>query len=272
MKLSIVTVSFNQAIYLPALFASIQGQMEPEDEHIVVDPGSLDGSRNIINGYAKSDGRIKILFEPDDGPACGLNKGFGIATGEICSYLNADDFALPGSFRYAKTFFNRHPNCEILIGAVKIADAKGKLKLRGRVADWPTKIRLMGGVFQYFQQGTFFRRASFEGIGGFNVENRTCWDRELIVDMILAGSPVTVTSRPLGAFRIHSASITAKGPSERYWCDQARIHSKICRQFGGRIGRGTSHWLHFEARWNPLRWLRQLRPARRNGSGLKNVL
>jgi len=64
-------------------------------EYILVDPGSTDGSRDIINEYKN---RIStIIFQPDSGPAEGLNNGFLKATGEIFGYLNADDILLSGT-------------------------------------------------------------------------------------------------------------------------------------------------------------------------------
>ena len=79
MKVSIVTISFNQANFLEQAILSVIEQDYSEIEYIVVDPGSSDGSRDT-NKYW---GSIQhVIFEPDN-LADGLNKGFQVATGEV---------------------------------------------------------------------------------------------------------------------------------------------------------------------------------------------
>ena len=98
MKFSIVTISFNQSVFIEKAILSVIGQDYPDIEYIVVDPGSTDGSRDIIEKY-----RTKIhktIFEPDQGPGQGLNRGFAQASGEIYGYINADDYYEPDAFRH----------------------------------------------------------------------------------------------------------------------------------------------------------------------------
>ncbi|MDR3717141.1 MAG: glycosyltransferase, partial [Puia sp.] len=66
MKISIVTLSFNQVDYLKEAIESVLGQAYPELEYIVVDPGSTDGSRELIQSYSNRISRI--IFEKDRGP------------------------------------------------------------------------------------------------------------------------------------------------------------------------------------------------------------
>ena len=99
MKVSIVTISFNQARFLRRAITSVLSQDYPDIEYIVVDPGSTDGSREIINAYGPR--LASVIFDPDDGPADGLNRGFQLATGDVLAYINADD-ALLTQVRCAK--------------------------------------------------------------------------------------------------------------------------------------------------------------------------
>src|SRR6266567_1769316 len=102
-RLSIVTLSYNQGRFIEAAIRSVLLQGYPNLEYIVIDGGSTDGSIEIIQRYSK--GLAHWSSEPDGGPAAGLNKGFRGATGEIFSFLNADDFYLPGAFyRIANIF------------------------------------------------------------------------------------------------------------------------------------------------------------------------
>ena len=53
------------------------------------------------------------------------------------------------------------------------------------------------------QQATFFRKSAFERTSGFNVDNRTCWDGELLADIAIAGGRLAHVSRRWGAFAIY---------------------------------------------------------------------
>ena len=87
---SIVTISFNQEIYLKNCIESILNQSFKDFEYIIQDPGSTDNSRSIINSY-RHDSRIRIYFEEDNSPSDGLNKGFAKASGKFYLFLNSDD-------------------------------------------------------------------------------------------------------------------------------------------------------------------------------------
>src|SRR3546814_11032429 len=80
MRFSVVTISYNQAKFLRRAIDSVLNQSGVDLEYIVVDPGSSDDSRAIIDSYGDRIGHR--VYEPDQGPADGLNKGFAHATGK----------------------------------------------------------------------------------------------------------------------------------------------------------------------------------------------
>src|SRR4051812_47863135 len=97
MRFSVVTISFNQCEFLERAMLSVLNQSDVEIEYIVVDPGSSDGSRELIGRYR--DRLAHLVLEKDDGPADGLNRGFAHATGDVYCYLNSDDMFAPGAFK-----------------------------------------------------------------------------------------------------------------------------------------------------------------------------
>jgi glycosyltransferase involved in cell wall biosynthesis len=220
-KVSIVTISFNQAKFVERTILSVLEQDYPNVEYIVVDPGSTDGSRDIIERYSS---RIsKIILDPDKGPADGLNNGFNAATGEVFGFLNADDVLLPGSLRRVAEFFDRQPKCDLVLGNGNVID--GEDNLLRHVSTRPfTAHRYFHDGVRFIQQSTFFRREAFNQLGGFNIENRTCWDGELFVGMVKQGATVEYVNEDLAAFRIHPASISGSGRVEaKYRKDCRRI-------------------------------------------------
>jgi glycosyltransferase involved in cell wall biosynthesis len=130
LRVSIVTISFNQAEFLERAIRSVIEQDYPDVEYIVVDPGSTDGSREIIEKYRS---RIsKVILDPDTGPANGLNKGFAAATGEIFGYINADDALLPGAISKGVAALRERPKADVVYGHCYIIDRQGQIVRRSR--------------------------------------------------------------------------------------------------------------------------------------------
>ena len=207
-RISIVTLSFNQARFLDAAITSITGQGYPNLDYIVVDPGSTDGSRAIIE--ARRPQITTVLFDPDNGPADGLNNGFAAATGDIFGYINADDLLLPGALATVARHFTENPLVDGILGNGILIDDNGNTR-RPMKSSRFSLTDLGHGAMTFVQQGHFFRRSAFAASGGFNIANRTCWDGELLVDMALAGARFINVPDQLGAFRLYGDTITGSG-------------------------------------------------------------
>ncbi len=208
MKISIVTVSFNQCAYLKEALDSVLNQGYSELEYIVVDPGSTDGSRELIESYRS---RLShIIFEPDKGASDGLNKGFEVATGDVYGFLNSDDRLRPGSLQTVAGFFQNYPECGLAMGNGHKIDGKGRKLKFIKARDYTVQRHLYDGT-RWLQQSTFFKRDAFIRSGGFNIENRTCWDAELFLTMICQGVKVGYIRSDLSEFRIHDTSISGTG-------------------------------------------------------------
>jgi glycosyltransferase involved in cell wall biosynthesis len=239
MKISIITVSFNQREYLKEAMDSVLDQGYRDLEYIVVDPGSTDGSRELIESHA---GRIsKVIFEPDRGAADGLNKGFAAASGAIYGFLNSDDLLMPGSLQKVADFFQKHPEIDIVMGDGHKIDGEGNWLNDIKARDFSVRRHLYGGT-RWLQQSTFFRSEAFIRSPKFNLENRTCWDGELFVTMANQGAKVGYINSDLSAFRIHSTSISGSG---RMWEAYREDLDRIFRQIQGRDWRPTDELWKF---------------------------
>lgn len=228
MKISVVTISYNQVQFLERAIRSIIDQDYPDIEYIIVDPGSTDGSRTIIESYRT---RItKIILEPDKGPVDGLNKGFRHATGDIFCFVNADDALLPGALEKVAKFFSLRPEADVACGHGYIVDEHDHV-LRKAFSDTFSVRRYIYGGVTILQQSTFFRRDAFKKVDGFNPENMTCWDGELFLDFGLHKLNIKVIDEFLSVFRIHQASITGTGRlNEQYRLDLDRLFVKAMRR------------------------------------------
>jgi glycosyltransferase involved in cell wall biosynthesis len=90
MKITIITVVFNGAKYIRTAIQSVLSQDYDNIEYIVIDGGSTDGTVDIIKEYQN---KISVFVsEPDKGLYDAMNKGIGLATGDVVGILNGDDF------------------------------------------------------------------------------------------------------------------------------------------------------------------------------------
>lgn len=223
LKISIVTISFNQVNYLKDCIESVVSQKYENFEYIIVDPGSTDGSRELIESY--SDKVSNIIFEPDTGAADGLNKGFRLATGDIYYFLNSDDMILPDALKKVSLFFQLNADIDVLVGNGYRLEKNKKTLIKSD--DWNLDY-FKYGANCIFQQSTFFRATSYINAKGFNVNNSTCWDGELWVDIALSGAKFKLINECFGLFRIHPDSISGSNRLyKKYKKDQLRISSKI---------------------------------------------
>lgn len=91
-KFSIITVSLNSEKYIEKNILSIANQTYKNKEHIIIDGGSNDSTRDIIIKYEKH--ISSWVSEPDYGIADGMNKGISMATGDYLLFINSDDYLL----------------------------------------------------------------------------------------------------------------------------------------------------------------------------------
>jgi len=231
MRVSVVTISFNQAQYLEEALDSVLGQVGVDLEYIVVDPGSTDGSRDIIERYR--DRLAHVVLEKDAGPADGLNRGLALATGELFYYLNSDDVVLPGALATAVARFEAEPDLAVVYGAGRIIDEDGRVKRRIVPPRMHPLLYAYGRAF-ILQQAAVLRTSALRAVGGFNIENRSCWDGEAFLEVALAGGRFGRIFDDLGLFRIHSQSISGAGAGERF----RRDHERLFRRVTGRERRG----------------------------------
>jgi glycosyltransferase involved in cell wall biosynthesis len=253
-KVSIVTISYNQCEFLERAIQSVLTQDYQEIEYIVVDPGSTDGSRELIESY--KDKIARIIFEPDCGAADGLNKGFAAATGEIYGFLNSDDILYPEAVQQAVSYLEKHSNIDVVSGNAKVIDPQDRV-LRSVYSDKFVLKRAAYGAAILIQPSTFFRRLPFENSGGFNVANRSSWDGELFIDMGIQGARFERFDANWSGYRLHSTSITA---TRKFHDASQQYRRRIFQKIMGRAEEGRD--LYIAQFYRLLRHLQNLRDTR----------
>lgn len=94
-KISIITIVYNDVKNISATIESVLSQDYPNIEYIIIDGGSTDGTKEIIQNYIDSPNFkhsiSKFISEKDNGIYDAMNKGIDMATGEWCNFMNSGD-------------------------------------------------------------------------------------------------------------------------------------------------------------------------------------
>ena len=92
---SVIVANYNNAKYLHDALNSVRAQTMSDWECIVVDDGSTDNSRAIINEFVQQDSRFRKIFKQNGGVSTARNAGLDTARGEYIMFLDSDDCYLP---------------------------------------------------------------------------------------------------------------------------------------------------------------------------------
>lgn len=131
--ISYLIPSYNHAIYLPFLLEGISRDTRLLDvpvEVIIMDDGSQDNSKSVINSWAKAnEGLFEIycFFQENKGLSAVLNKMIDEAQGEYLRLCASDDVIIAGSTQLLYNEFKRQPNLRCVLADARVVDEKGDI-------------------------------------------------------------------------------------------------------------------------------------------------
>lgn len=205
LKVSIITPSYNQGRYIEETIKSVMNQDYPDIEHIIVDGGSTDGTRDVLNRYP----HLKWISEPDEGQSDALNKGFKMSGGEIIGWLNSDDTYVPNVIRRVVREFENDHELDMLYGDCNKIDENGRVIYKYDSPPFNLK-RLITGCNSYIPQpSAFFRRRIFDRVGYLDKKLHFVMDQDLFIKIGMHGK-VKKIDVPISNFRKHDDAKTGR--------------------------------------------------------------
>lgn len=203
MRFSIITPSLNQGAWIEETLRSVREQKNVEVKHLVIDGGSQDATKDILAGQTFA----KWVSEPDGGQTDAINKGLAQSTGEILSYLCADDLLEPGALERVAKVFQDNPEVDVVYGDCFFLEAGTDWK-RPKVAGEFTYARLRWNNF-LFQPAVFWRRAVYERFGKLDATLTYCMDHEYWL-RIGRETRWHHVPEPLATCRLHAEAKTSR--------------------------------------------------------------
>jgi glycosyltransferase involved in cell wall biosynthesis len=180
MKISIITVVFNNCATILNAINSVYSQTYKNVEYIIIDGGSSDGTLDIIN--ENSHKISKVLSERDNGIYDAMNKGIKLATGDIIGILNSDDFYFDEFVLFdVYQEFAKNPDLDILYGnIVYVNQNKPEVIERKWISENYYK--------KYFEDGNvpphpslFLKKNVYEQVKHFDLDFRLASDYEFML-------------------------------------------------------------------------------------------
>jgi glycosyltransferase involved in cell wall biosynthesis len=206
-RISIVMPCFQQVVFLEEAVRSVLDQEFPGVELLVMDPGSTDGSRELLLTLAEEYGdRLVLHFEPDSGQSDALNHGISRARGHILGWLNSDDRLHAGALAKVANWLDG-PQPRWLYGRAGMIDGAGSPHASFIVSykNWRGRrfstLKLLTENF-IPQMAVFWNRAMWERAGGLDDHRHLDMDYDLWLRFAQVAAPL-VLKDTLADFRVH---------------------------------------------------------------------
>lgn len=223
-KITVVTPSLNQGAYLDTAIRSVLAQDYPNLEYIIQDGGSTDESLDIIRRHEQS--LAYWTSEPDSGPAEAINRGFSRATGDIFTWLNADDAYLPGAFQSVIDLFVRSPETSLVYGEGWYIDEWGQRIEPCRFVRRRFSRTYLVNKDPILQPAAYWRRSLWAATGPLDASLRWVFDWEWFIRAFNHGR-FQYIPRNLAAYRVQPAALTRTGGLARQL-----EHGRVTRRYG----------------------------------------
>jgi hypothetical protein len=210
-RVDVIIDNFNYAQYLGAAIDSALAQTYHDTKVIVVDDGSTDSSRDVIDRYGNA---IVPVLKENGGQASAFNVGLERSDGDVVLFLDADDMLLPQATGRIAAAFAAQPELAKVHFRMEVVDGDGR---RTGGVKPPAHIRLPSGdlreataryAFDLARpptSGNAFAARVLQAIMPLPVLSPTAADWYIVYAAGLFG-PVAAIDEPMALYRVHSAN------------------------------------------------------------------
>ena len=180
MKVSVITVCYNRKATIEQSIMSVLDQDYPDIEYIVVDGNSSDGTQDIIRSYSNK--IAKYISEPDKGMYDAINKGLGLATGDIVGLMHSDDVFYDTSVvtKIVESFKN-NPETDAIYGdGIYVTNDDEQKIVRNRIGGNYDYKRLKSGWLP-LHPTVYIKKTIIDKYGNYNLNFKIASDTEFLL-------------------------------------------------------------------------------------------
>ena len=227
MKVSIITISYNNVMDIKSTIESVIGQSYSNIEYIIVDGASKDETIEVVRKYEKN--IYKIISEPDKNLYDAINKGIKIATGDIVGLIHAGDRLYDNLVveKIAGEFVNN--DIDITYGHSKIVNQQDKAVRVNKSPKYKNSLVRWGWMPSH--QSIYVRRELFNKYGYYRTDLGGIGDYEWFIRFFYSNQP---RIKRLNKFIVKFAmgGISTRSYTEKLQKDHKNI-TKYCWELNG---------------------------------------
>lgn len=187
-KVSVLVTVRNGRQYLGRTIESILAQTYGDFELVIVDDGSEDGTRDIIEECRQLDSRVVPIYSTHVGRVAALNLGMGHCRGEYVAINDADDVSKPNRIEIQVEYLESHPDVAVVGSWVELIDDGGNVIGYRRPPIWDAQIRRALAVGNPFvHSSVMYRMSILRRIGGFDPMLKYAEDYDIIDKCLRVG-------------------------------------------------------------------------------------
>ncbi|MGL5875557.1 MAG: glycosyltransferase [Xenococcaceae cyanobacterium] len=248
-RVSVVIPTYNCDRYIVEAVKSVIAQDRVEWELLIVDDGSTDNTREVLQPYGD---RLQYIYQKNQGVAAARNLGIRMARGEFIAFLDADDYFFPDKLAAQVAIFDEKPNLGLVHSGWQRVNSEGKPLLN--VTPWEKIPDLNLETWLRWKpvlpSAMMFRREWLEYVGGFDPRFPPAEDTDLALRLALKGCLGTWLPKITVGYRQHEQSAMHKGlPQARSltavmdnFFAQPNLPEKV-RLIENKIRHGTFVWI-----------------------------
>lgn len=226
MKISIITATYNSGATVADTIESVLRQDYDDWEHIIVDGCSTDDTLEVVRKYEpRYAGRLRLISEKDSGLYDAMNKGIGMACGDVVGILNSDDFY--ASDNILSTVADGIAGHDAVYGDIRFVNAKDLSRCVRYYSSAVFRRWLMRFGFMPAHPSFYCRKVIFDKYGCFDTAFKTAADFELLLRFIFVNRITTLyIPRCFVTMRIGGASTSGLSSYRKLLHDRMSAYRK----------------------------------------------
>jgi len=206
-EVSVVMPVHNRPEYIGDAVDSVLSQQGVTLELIIIDDGSDEPARRLVEQIAADDDRVRLIrVATNGGPGAARALGIVNARSPLVALLDSDDLMVPGRLREQIDYMGAHPDVDVLGGQMRYMDANGVLGEQTKLA-LPASGRVSDSAWCIANSTVCGRRPAFLAIGGFGDGQMLCEDLATWLALEKTGASFAVVDNQWCFYRQHDQQL-----------------------------------------------------------------
>lgn len=230
-KVSVIIPTYQSVQFVRETIDSVLAQTYRDYEVIVVDGGSTDGTRRVLNSYGN---RIRVISQNGKGISNARNVGVLESKGEYITFVDSDDLWLPNKLEVQVKFMGGKPNIVGLIYSDALFFAEKNIDEPKNERAFQITKPYRGRAIKHLFMANFIptstvmvRKLCFEKFGLFDESLSICEDRDMWI-RVAESFEIDYQDVVLAKIRLHTGSLTHD--REQHLLNQIKLKNKITRK------------------------------------------